>query len=58
MAKEIDRLKAAQGSENLEDLTPDKDMYDVIHGSSRPVPGDLEPLEQVNPKPSTLNPKP
>jgi hypothetical protein len=52
VAKEIDRLKAAQGSENLEDLTPDKDMYDVIHSTSRPVPDDLKPHAQEVGSPS------
>jgi len=42
VAKEVDRLKVEQGSEDLEDLKPDKDMFDIIHSTTRPLPEHLK----------------
>lgn len=49
MAKEVDRLKVEQGSEDLDDLKPDKDMYDVIHSTTRPLPEHLKSAAQQLP---------
>jgi hypothetical protein len=32
------RVHILQGTEDLDALTPDKDLYDVIHTSTRPLP--------------------
>jgi ankyrin repeat protein len=52
VAKEVDRLKAEQGSEDLEDLKPDKDVYDIVHSTTRPVTEDMKAASQQQQQPA------
>jgi ankyrin repeat protein len=47
----VDRLKAEQGSEDLEDLKPDKDVYDIVHSTTRPVTEDMKAASQQQRQP-------
>lgn len=42
----MDRLKAEHGSQDLEDLQPDKDVYDIVHSTTRPVTEEMKAAAQ------------
>ena len=50
----MDRLKAEHGSQDLEDLKPDKDVYDIVHSTTRPVTEEIKAASQHHQQPADL----